>query len=86
MPVNGRGGFPNRLRRDRALLGVFIFRQATSIALLAWLTRSLFQLDDHRIGWAMVGATTLFSGWVLYVVFRAVRSLRARSARSEASG
>ncbi|MFM7320585.1 MAG: hypothetical protein ACKO5K_03545 [Armatimonadota bacterium] len=74
-----------QLRRDRALLGVFVFRQVTSIALLGWLTGSLFRLDDHRIGWAMVAATAAFTGWVVWVVARAIRRYRLKVRRFEAA-
>jgi len=44
------------LRRDRAVLVVFVVRQASSVAVLVWLTLALFQLDDHRIAWTMAVA------------------------------
>jgi len=73
------------LRRDRAVLVVFVVRQASSVAVLVWLTLALFQLDDHRIAWTMAVATVGFCAWVGTVVARAMRRYRAKVRRIEAT-
>ena len=61
-------------RRDRAMLVFYAVRQATSLAILIWLTGSAFQLPDSRLAWAGLAGTTVFATWVTWVLIRSIRT------------
>lgn len=65
-------------RRDRAMLVFYAVRQATSLAILIWLTSSAFQLPDSRLAWAGLAGTTVFAAWVTWVLIRSIRTYRKR--------
>lgn len=75
-----------RLKRDRAILTVFVIRQVTSLVILTIIAVQALQLPDRRLGMVFTPVVVGFAGWVVFQSVRFTLAYRARRERVRSGG